>query len=218
MITQSSLLTSSAAAGVVVHNGLFIRGTWHLRAPSVVIAHIALGFALWFFVPDDSANKHSWEHLATCASMYGCYLAALFTSMTIYRLYFHRLRHFPGPRLAAISKLWHVAHCLGARNYLVLDELRKKYGPFVRTGEAPSARAWREIEVLNNQARTKSPSLSPAPSTSSTYPRIKPNEQTGTRSSSRAPLWSSHAARQSTPSAGGCGRKRWVPRVSPPGN
>lgn len=56
--------------------------------------------------------------------------------MTIYRLFFHPLRRFPGPVLARVSKLWHVFHCINSRNYLLLDKLHLQYGEFVRTGES----------------------------------------------------------------------------------
>ncbi|KAJ5291528.1 cytochrome P450 [Penicillium angulare] len=59
----------------------------------------------------------------------------MLSSIIIYRLFFHRLRHFPGPRLGAASKLWSVYKCRDSRNHLFLDELNKKYGTFVRTGQ-----------------------------------------------------------------------------------
>ena len=62
------------------------------------------------------------------------YSAALFTSMVIYRKYFHRLRHFPGPWLAGATKFWHVYQCRDGRNHLLLERLRHKYGPIIRTG------------------------------------------------------------------------------------
>ncbi|KAK0744971.1 cytochrome P450 [Apiosordaria backusii] len=62
------------------------------------------------------------------------YSLGLFTSITIYRLYFHRLRAFPGPKLAAITKFWHVWQCRHGKNHLVIEELRQKYGNIIRTG------------------------------------------------------------------------------------
>lgn len=64
------------------------------------------------------------------------YFTGLFSSMTVYRLYFHRLSSFTGPRLAAVTKLWHVWHVRDSTNYLLLGEVNKKYGSIVRTGES----------------------------------------------------------------------------------
>ena len=40
------------------------------------------------------------------AAISASYLGSLFTSMIIYRLFFHRLRHFPGPLAAKITKFY----------------------------------------------------------------------------------------------------------------
>ncbi|OQE89490.1 hypothetical protein PENNAL_c0014G05119 [Penicillium nalgiovense] len=63
----------------------------------------------------------------------------------VYRLIFHRLKYFPGPKLAAVSKLWHVWKCRDSRGHLVLEAWHEKYGEFVRTG--PS-----EITIFHPEA------------------------------------------------------------------
>jgi Holliday junction resolvasome RuvABC ATP-dependent DNA helicase subunit len=54
--------------------------------------------------------------------------------MGIYRVFFHRLRGYPGPFLAKLSQLWRVWRNLREENYLVLDELHRTYGEYVRVG------------------------------------------------------------------------------------
>lgn len=66
------------------------------------------------------------------------YLKPLFGSIAIYRLFFHRLRYFPGPRLAVVSKLWHVWQCRDSHNHLVLERLHREYKSFVRIGKNSS--------------------------------------------------------------------------------
>lgn len=59
----------------------------------------------------------------------------LFTSMVIYRLFFHRIRNFPGPFWARVSRFY--ALYLSAKNvqyHVELNKLRKQYGDFFRTG------------------------------------------------------------------------------------
>ncbi|KAL8735761.1 MAG: hypothetical protein Q9166_000624 [cf. Caloplaca sp. 2 TL-2023] len=68
------------------------------------------------------------------------YTIGLFVSIIMYRILLHRLRRFPGPPLAAASKLWHVWQCRNSRNHIVLESLREKYGPFVRTALTEYAR------------------------------------------------------------------------------
>lgn len=89
-------------SGIIAHQGVFIRGEWHLRAPAVVLVHAALlvliGSTKALKYP--SEGHHSTQ---TAIQLFFGYLGVLFGTVTIYRLYFHRLRHFPSPRLAAIS-------------------------------------------------------------------------------------------------------------------
>ena len=118
-------------AGLLAHQLVFIHGEWHLKAPTVVVVHLISGCLLYanhLFAGSPRASLFQTIYLATC------YLSALFTSITVYRLIFHRLRYFPGPRLAAVSKLWHVWKCRDSRGHLVLQAWHEKYGEFVRTG------------------------------------------------------------------------------------
>ena len=74
------------------------------------------------------------EAFQTAVLVIVSYATALFGSMTVYRTIFHRLRNFPGPPVARITKFWHLVQCLDSRNHLLLDHLHHQYGDFVRTG------------------------------------------------------------------------------------
>ncbi|KAL9122404.1 MAG: hypothetical protein Q9187_001041 [Circinaria calcarea] len=67
-------------------------------------------------------------------SVFAAYALSLLTSIVIYRKGFHRLRKFPGPFMAGVTKLWHTANTLDSQNHILLDGLHEKYGDFVRTG------------------------------------------------------------------------------------
>ena len=128
LLTQCIL---SAFLGVLSHLCIFKRGEHHLRSPLlfrlylIVAALLVLSEILIHPTNLASAFKASFFLIASCAT-------ALFTSMTVYRVFFHRLRHFPGPPLAAVSRLYHVS--LDAEQYLFLDKLRVQYGDYVRMG------------------------------------------------------------------------------------
>ena len=67
----------------------------------------------------------------------GCYCVALFSSIALYRLFFHPLRKFPGPFWARLWMWWKVSKFAEEeRGYLVVHELHRKYGEVVRTGRA----------------------------------------------------------------------------------
>ncbi|KAF7588967.1 hypothetical protein BBP40_004969 [Aspergillus hancockii] len=70
----------------------------------------------------------------------------LLSSISIYRLFFHRLHHFPGPFGAKLTRFYDAT--LAAKNVQYNVELRKlheQYGDFVRTGP-------REISILRKSA------------------------------------------------------------------
>ncbi|KAG4442983.1 hypothetical protein IFR05_001514 [Cadophora sp. M221] len=62
------------------------------------------------------------------------FVASLFGSMVLYRVFFHRLSAFSGPFGAKVSKVWHVWKVRYSQNHLVMHELYREYGKFVRTG------------------------------------------------------------------------------------
>jgi hypothetical protein len=133
MASVAPMAIAPFCLGVMIHLGLFIRGEWHNQAPHIIIAHTLVltllsgksmvsGVSIWYGV----------------ALPFLMYLCGLFGSMAVYRLFFHRLRSFPGPRMAALTKLWHVWHCRNSQNHLLLESCYQKYGNFVRTGLSPS--------------------------------------------------------------------------------
>lgn len=74
------------------------------------------------------------------------YTAAMFTTrslvlavvfllgISIYRLFLHPLARIPGPRLAAISNVWHAYHARNGHMLHLGKTLHKHYGHTVRVG------------------------------------------------------------------------------------
>ncbi|KAF8856700.1 cytochrome P450 [Acephala macrosclerotiorum] len=75
------------------------------------------------------------------------YLGYLFIR-TIYRLYFHPLAKFPGPRLAAVSQLWFARSWYYGKYFQDIEELHKQYGDFVRT--APNELSIATVQSFND--------------------------------------------------------------------
>ena len=68
----------------------------------------------------------------------------LTASILVYRLFFHPLRHFPGPLLAKASMLYvvWVVHKSGVRYHKVLDGWHKGYGDVIRVGKRFIYSSW----------------------------------------------------------------------------
>lgn len=129
-------LAIAATVGVASHQCIFITGEWHMAAPRVLKLHLFFSLAIFL---GETLSLDSMSAQAVAGHSLAIILAygfALASSMVLYRVFLHRLRKFPGPFWASVSKLWHVRMCIqtSSQNHLVLDDLNKKYGDFVRTG------------------------------------------------------------------------------------
>ncbi|KAI1827403.1 cytochrome P450 monooxygenase-like protein [Xylaria intraflava] len=122
----------AAASGVIVHQGIFRHGDWHLSGPRIIASHLALGSVVLYYL-GLQGNTFTGS-LGRTAVLAAAYLFGLYSSMIIYRLYFHRISSFKGPRMAAITKLWHVWHIRDSKNHLFQQKIYEKYGSVVRTG------------------------------------------------------------------------------------
>lgn len=75
-----------------------------------------------------------------------CLILGFFASMLLYRGLFHRLRRFPGPAAARLTKFYAVWKSSLAKQYhLELGKLQAKYGDVVRTGP-------RELTIFRGEA------------------------------------------------------------------
>lgn len=119
------------AIGICSHHFYFKHGEHHMQAAAIMYLHAFL-FAVLTYGKCSVLGTH--QGLLESTAVIGSYLTALFSSIVAYRKLFHRLRHFPGPPLASVSKLWHTSKTFTCKNHLILDDLHKKYGDFVRTG------------------------------------------------------------------------------------
>ncbi|KAJ5105249.1 Cytochrome P450 monooxygenase [Penicillium alfredii] len=89
----------------------------------------------------------------------------------VYTLYFHPLKHYPGPKLAAISPLVHLLWDIQGKQHSIIKELHDKYGDVVRiapnTLAYRAAPAWKDIYGHRKKGQRtflKDPSLySPTP-------------------------------------------------------
>jgi hypothetical protein len=132
-ITLEFVAIVGATLGVASHLGYFIHGEHHMQSTRIlaffVVAPIALFVTASRYTDDNSYLEAG--KFTTVAT--GSYLTALTTNILIYRAFFHRLRNFPGPFSAKLSKVTHVFRIAkNSRNYILAEQMFEKYGEFVR--------------------------------------------------------------------------------------
>lgn len=158
-------LAIASLSGVSAHLLYFIRGEHHLAAPHIgvtylILSAIAVLYTCIFEVHGDGILHTSFTGLAFVIA----HVLALWISIIIYRLFFHRLRRFPGPLSMRVSKLTHIYHLLRnkAKNHILLEELREEYGDIVRTGkqnQAPISEIGNSLEAGPNELTIFDPQI-----------------------------------------------------------
>ena len=141
-----SKIYCAIGAGAISYLGVFSRREWDDKAPvlfkGIVLTFLSLFAANWAHV---SFLEEAWSITSAMAIAYGFTIALI---MSIYRLFFHRLRGFPGPLLARVSKLWHVSQVLDSKNHQFLLRMQQSYGDFVRTGLSAQSNSRRSAVTI----------------------------------------------------------------------
>jgi hypothetical protein len=91
--------------------------------------------SLSYFLVASGSVRTMGEALEDTTSAYAIYFATLFTSMFVYRALFHRLRKFPGPFMARVTKFYNVVLTVPKLRYFEqVEKVHKQYGDYVRLG------------------------------------------------------------------------------------
>ncbi|TFK45830.1 cytochrome P450 [Heliocybe sulcata] len=125
------LLLVSVVAGLSSHSLLFIRGELDKYAPRIAVYQplaLCLVFAAAAFV------YPTWGKVATASLIASAgYHTGLFSSILLYRAFFHPLRAYPGPLPARLTAFWSMSVSARANKWhLKVQELHRQYGDFVR--------------------------------------------------------------------------------------
>jgi len=124
---------AAVVAGVGSHLFFFKTGERHLNplryVQAFLLAFTVLAVAQWHYsgIPVRVA-------LAATTKLAGLYLAGLYSSLIVYRLFFNPLNKFPGPYTARLSKFDHAFRNAKLNGHHQLHEMHRKHGRFVRIG------------------------------------------------------------------------------------
>ena len=125
----------AAAVGVVAHLFFFKRGEHHLHGLRYI--QLLVITAVIGVLSIRGQGEPSWQKAIYQVSTIGsCFLGGLYTSLIVYRAFFHPLNNFPGPYGARLSNFWLSAQLKDGRAYRKVAELHAEYGDFVRVGSS----------------------------------------------------------------------------------
>jgi len=119
---------------------IFRHGEYHLKVFMLLRLFLIGLLFLFLFLLVLQITRSEGAYRTKNPAMITSFIAAIFSfpctgSLVVYRTLFYRLNGVPGPLLARVTKLWHLGKILNTSNHLLLDELHKQYGDFVRTGK-----------------------------------------------------------------------------------
>jgi hypothetical protein len=131
--TQTILAMSS---GVTVHLLFYRLSEWDTRSPFLLASYILVlaagSIIVWFLnrqgdveVPLSSTGLQKfWIY----------HVLGVYSSMLVYRGFFHRLGKFPGPFFARFSNIYLTMMSSKLHLYKEVSKLHETYGDYVRTG------------------------------------------------------------------------------------
>lgn len=125
--SAQTLFVTAAGLGVIAHLLFFKRFE--------VDTHPLLLFTVFSLSPFALFYTFSTTRLISFL-LAATFTTSLFTSIAVYRAYFHPLRHFPGRPLAKLTQLHSLTLTAksGLRWHQILQSLHSQYGDYVRTG------------------------------------------------------------------------------------
>lgn len=128
------IAVAGAFSGVLSHLLYFNRGEHHRQAFQYFLALLSLPVVAT--ASQYALGVHLLRAVLQTGCFYTAFLTGLYSSLFVYRAFFHRLNSFPGPFPAKLSSLWHVSQVFRTiDNYKHLGRMHEKYGPIVRVGE-----------------------------------------------------------------------------------
>jgi hypothetical protein len=133
------------AIGLLSHILFFMHGHRDQQALRIIIGHI-LAFTASYAL---SASKIGiWSGILASSAAIASYLVALFTSIVVYRVFFHRLSRFPGPLGAKITRFYGTFLAQSGPVHLEQNKVLEEYGDIVRIGASlisllPVVLCWR---------------------------------------------------------------------------
>lgn len=114
-------------------DGFSTRQRWILSFPHTLVDKRGMA-ALKDFVREQNNSSRILGLGQNVAILATVLLVIYFSSVAIYRLFFHPLAKYPGPFIAKLTTWWDVYYAYKGDKHLLFHRLHEQYGDFVRYG------------------------------------------------------------------------------------
>jgi len=135
MASPGTIAIAATIAGVSTHLGYLKRGEYHLYGTRYIQLFTAVLITAMILLARVSEQPLR-EAIGNVVLLAIFYLLGLYSSLLVYRAFFHPLNSFPGPFGNKLGNLWFSAKLGKADAYKQIYHLHQKYGSFVRVGSS----------------------------------------------------------------------------------
>ncbi len=156
MFGYCTQLALALLAGLISHWTFFVHGEHDLAAGKIGRLYV-LAIVLIPLTKCVLEGLTVWQAVKESVSIDIAYVLALFSSITVFRLFLSPLRRISGPFILRLTKLTHVWDMACFQNCKILDDYHRKYGDVVRTGRSLEQMLCYECLYLLHFFPSKSP-------------------------------------------------------------
>ncbi|KAM7199177.1 cytochrome P450 [Rhypophila sp. PSN 637] len=119
--------------GVVSHLAFFRIGEHHLQGMTYILTAFTV-FTLSIITQNHFLGFDLLAAISDSTFLASLYFSGVYTSLLIFRVFFHPLRTFPGPLGSKISSAWFETYLSKQDSFRQLERLHQQHGDFLRIG------------------------------------------------------------------------------------
>jgi hypothetical protein len=132
---RAAAASSAIAVGITTHLVYFTQGEHHLYGTKYLqIISIAVPIIIGILLR--TCDYSIGDAAVETGFLLACYLGGLYSSLLVYRVYFHPLKDIPGPIGNKLGNLWFSFQLGNGDAYKKVSKLHEMYGNFVRVGSS----------------------------------------------------------------------------------
>ena len=147
MDRNQQICAALVGMGILSHWAYFINIDVIDSSPTIALLFLTIPAVLTVLL--NIAFSYSYLGAAFTATVWSAsFIGGVFGSMVVYRLFFHRLRKYPGPAAARVTQWYHFTKIFKKMSHFrEVDKMHSEYGEYVRMG--PNLLSISDPDIVN---------------------------------------------------------------------